>query len=58
MTDALRLCVADADVTAVGGTDFAQAGVIGDEKAWTDGGGGFSNTFGVPSYQVRLHALL
>ncbi|KAL1499136.1 hypothetical protein AB1Y20_013647 [Prymnesium parvum] len=38
-------------VTAVGGTDFATAGVIGDEKAWTDGGGGFSDTFAMPSYQ-------
>jgi len=38
-------------VTAVGGTDFATAGVIGAEKAWADGGGGFSDTFGIPSYQ-------
>jgi len=38
-------------VTAVGGTDFATAGAIGDEKAWTGGGGGFSNTFPVPSWQ-------
>jgi tripeptidyl-peptidase I len=38
-------------VTAVGGTDFATATTIGDEKAWVDGGGGFSDTFGIPSYQ-------
>jgi len=41
-------------VTAVGGTDFAQQGVIGDEKAWTDGGGGFSDTFSTPSYQAAF----
>jgi len=39
-------------ITAVGGTDFATAGVIGDEKAWSDGGGGMSDTFDVPSYQA------
>jgi len=39
-------------ITAVGGTDFASKGVIGAETAWTDGGGGFSNTFGIPSYQA------
>lgn len=38
-------------VTAVGGTDFSVAGVIGDEKAWIDGGGGFSDTFPIPPYQ-------
>ena len=38
-------------VTTVGGTDFATASTIGPEKAWVDGGGGFSNTFGIPSYQ-------
>jgi len=38
-------------ITAVGGTDFAAKGVIGAEKAWTQGGGGFSDTFAVPSYQ-------
>jgi tripeptidyl-peptidase-1 len=38
-------------ITAVGGTDFVEKGVIGDEKAWTDGGGGFSDTFAIPSYQ-------
>lgn len=39
-------------ITAVGGTDFAAKGVIGDETAWKDGGGGFSNTFAIPSYQT------
>jgi len=43
-------------VTAVGGTDFAVSGVIGDEKAWEDGGGGFSNTFDMPSYQASAVA--
>ena len=38
-------------ITAVGGTDFATKGVIGAEKAWTQGGGGFSNTFAIPAYQ-------
>jgi len=39
-------------ITAVGGTDFAAKGVIGDEKAWNDGGGGFSDTFAIPSWQT------
>ena len=39
-------------VTAVGGTDFAAAGVIGDETAWSGSGGGFSNTFAIPDYQA------
>eukprot|EP00966_Prymnesium_polylepis_P157640 3643287-Prymnesium_polylepis.1 len=38
-------------ITAVGGTDFAAKSVIGAEKAWTQGGGGFSDTFDTPSYQ-------
>merc|ERR1711935_1107749 len=37
-------------VTAVGGTDFVTTS-IGDEMAWSDGGGGFSDTFARPSYQ-------
>merc|ERR1712050_487792 len=37
-------------ITAVGGTDFAGSG-IGDETTWKSGGGGFSDTFGQPSYQ-------
>jgi len=41
-------------VTAVGGTDFLVSGQIGDEKAWTDGGGGFSDTFPIPSYQKEV----
>lgn len=38
-------------VTAVGGTDLATKSVIGAEKAWSDGGGGFSNEFAAPDYQ-------
>lgn len=40
------------DITAVGGTDFATKSVIGDETTWSNGGGGFSNTFRIPSYQA------
>jgi len=43
-------------ITSVGGTDFATKGVIGDEKAWSDGGGGFSNTFAIPSFQTEAVA--
>jgi len=43
-------------VTAVGGTDFATKNVIGDEKAWAMGGGGFSNEFAIPSYQTTAVA--
>lgn len=39
-------------VTAVGGTDFAQRSVVGAEKAWSNSGGGFSNTFAIPAYQA------
>jgi len=39
-------------ITAVGGTDFLTASTIGDEKAWQYGGGGFSNTFDIPSWQA------
>ena len=35
----------------IGGTDFSTPGVVGDEKAWSDSGGGFSNTFSMPPYQ-------
>jgi tripeptidyl-peptidase I len=38
-------------VTAVGGTDFKTKSVIGEETAWSCGGGGFSDTFARPSYQ-------
>merc|ERR1712039_133856 len=38
-------------VTAVGGTDFAQKSVIGAERAWVSGGGGFSDHFSAPAYQ-------
>merc|ERR1712194_814298 len=37
-------------ITAVGGTDFVGAS-IGDETAWSDGGGGFSDNFDIPAYQ-------
>lgn len=39
-------------ITAVGATDFKTASTVGPETAWTCGGGGFSNTFGIPSYQA------
>jgi len=37
-------------ITAVGGTDFVTDD-IGEEMAWTRGGGGFSDIFQVPDYQ-------
>jgi len=37
-------------VTAVGGTDFAGSS-IGDETAWSHGGGGFSDNFDIPDFQ-------
>lgn len=40
-------------ITAVGGTDFREKDVIGEEKAWTSGGGGFSNEFSTPPYQAE-----
>jgi len=43
-------------ITAVGGTNFATQGVIGDEEAWAEGGGGFSDTFDIPSYQTSFVA--
>ena len=39
-------------VTSVGGTNFATKSVIGNETAWKGSGGGFSNTFGIPSWQA------
>merc|ERR1711871_1496003 len=39
-------------VTAVGGTDFAGSD-IGEEMAWSDSGGGFSDDFGIPSWQAE-----
>merc|ERR1719401_278749 len=38
-------------VTAVGGTDFAVRSQIGEEEAWSDGGGGFSDQFARPAWQ-------
>ena len=43
-------------VTSVGGTDFVTRSVIGDEKAWQSGGGGFSDTFAIPDYQKEAVA--
>jgi len=37
-------------ITVVGGTDFVTDN-IGDEQVWPSGGGGFSDTFPMPSYQ-------
>merc|ERR1712217_423243 len=42
-------------ITAVGGTDFAGAD-IGAETAWSGSGGGFSDTFAIPSYQATAVA--
>merc|ERR1712151_171591 len=42
-------------ITAVGGTDFAGSD-IGDETAWADSGGGFSDTFPIPAYQKEAVA--
>ena len=39
-------------ITAVGGTQFATTSVLGDETTWADGGGGFSDTFAAPDYQL------
>merc|ERR1711972_732062 len=36
---------------AVGGTDFASRGVIGEETAWSASGGGFSDNFPIPDWQ-------
>lgn len=38
-------------ITAVGGTNFIEKSVIGEETAWDCGGGGFSDTFAMPSWQ-------
>jgi len=38
-------------ITSVGGTDFV-GNDIGDEMAWSDGGGGFSDTFAIPEWQA------
>ena len=39
-------------VTAVGGTNFQQKSVIGNETAWSCGGGGFSEEFAQPTWQA------
>uniref|UniRef100_A0A7S0L261 Peptidase S53 domain-containing protein n=1 Tax=Coccolithus braarudii TaxID=221442 RepID=A0A7S0L261_9EUKA len=43
-------------ITAVGGTDFVTKSVVGAEQAWSSGGGGFSDTFDIPSYQASAVA--
>jgi len=42
-------------ITAVGGTNFVTAN-IGDETAWDMSGGGFSDTFDIPTYQAKAVA--
>merc|ERR1712007_72737 len=42
-------------ITAVGGTNFL-GNTIGEETAWSDGGGGFSDTFPIPEYQKAVVA--
>lgn len=42
-------------ITVVGGTDFSTFS-IGEETAWSAGGGGFSDTFAIPDYQAKLVA--
>lgn len=42
-------------ITAVGGTDFVTDD-IGDETTWSAGGGGFSDTFGIPDWQTDVVA--
>jgi len=41
--------------TSVGGTDFL-TNDVGEEKVWSDGGGGFSDHFPIPSYQAAAVA--
>lgn len=43
-------------ITAVGGTDFVTKSVVGEEKTWNDGGGGFSATFAIPEWQSKVVA--
>ena len=43
-------------ITAVGGTDFVTKSTVGPEKAWANGGGGFSNQFAAPDYQTAAIA--
>ena len=41
-------------ITAVGGTNFLEKSTIGEETAWDCGGGGFSDTFAMPSWQSEF----
>jgi len=43
-------------ITAVGGTNFAAKSTIGEETSWDCSGGGFSDTFTMPSYQSSFVA--
>jgi len=43
-------------VTAVGGTDLKVTDVIGEEQAWSHGGGGFSNYAARPAWQAEAVA--
>ncbi|CAM9298361.1 unnamed protein product [Ectocarpus fasciculatus] len=43
-------------ITAVGGTNFQEKSVIGEESAWSCGGGGFSDEFEMPSWQSEAVA--
>merc|ERR1719506_45439 len=42
-------------ITAVGGTDFLTY-AVGEEQAWSAGGGGFSDAFDIPAYQAEAVA--
>ena len=43
-------------VTTVGATNFLRKSRIGEEEAWDNSGGGFSNIFSIPSYQEKAIA--
>lgn len=43
-------------VTSVGGTNFAAKSVVGEESAWSCGGGGFSDNFAAPEWQKSFVA--
>merc|ERR1719503_359594 len=43
-------------VTSVGGTKFAQRGVVGEEKVWPNGGGAFSDAFATGDFQSEAVA--
>ena len=41
-------------ITSIGGTNFLVKSTIGEETTWDCGGGGFSDTFPVPSWQKTI----